>query len=100
MPRILVAVLALLSLTSAARSDTPPSPTTDVHAPLFNQTRPDRPLLRSVTSRAPSHSAAVTLSCCKVCTVGEARGNSHNALADLAPIVPPSSSTQRGSTHP
>jgi len=75
MTRILVSLLALLSLTSAARSDTPPNPTADIHAAVFNQAHRSGPLLRSVTSRASSRPTPVALSCCKVCSVGKACGN-------------------------
>ena len=87
MPRILIALLALLSLTSAARSDTPPSPTADIHATLFNQAHPGSPLLRSVTSRGALHSTPA-LSCCKVCSVGKACGNtciSRNKTCHVGP---------------
>jgi len=70
--RTLLALLALLWLTAAAFSDTPPSPTTDAHAPLFHQVHSQSPLLRSVTPRGAEHPA---LSCCKVCSVGKACGN-------------------------
>jgi hypothetical protein len=73
MPRILIALLALLSLTGAARSDTPPGRTPDAHATLFNQARLDSPILRLMPSRASSH--ATPLSCCKVCSIGKACGN-------------------------
>jgi hypothetical protein len=75
MPRFLIALLALLSLTPAARSDTPPSPTEVAHAALFNPAHPDNRVLRS---RAIANSARLTpiaLSCCRVCSVGKACGN-------------------------
>ena len=75
MPRILIAVLALLSLTGAARKDTLPSPTDVVHATLFNPAHPDNRLLQSRTAAGFAHPTPVALSCCKVCSVGKACGN-------------------------
>ena len=75
MPRLLVAVLALLALTPAARSDTPPSPTDVVHATVFNQAHPENRLLRSRTATEIAHPAPAALSCCTVCSVGKACGN-------------------------
>jgi len=75
MPRILIALLALLSFTSAARSDTPPGRTADIHAVLFIQAHRRGPLPQSVTFRAFSYPTPVALSCCKVCSVGKACGN-------------------------
>jgi hypothetical protein len=75
MSRVLIALLALLSLTSAARSDTPPNPTGKIHAELFNQAHPGNQLLRSRTAAGFTHPTPVALSCCKVCTVGKACGN-------------------------
>jgi hypothetical protein len=75
MPRVLIVLLALLSLTSAARSDTPPSPTAGNHATLFNQAHSGNQLLRSRTTAGFAHPTPVALSCCKVCTVGKACGN-------------------------
>ena len=75
MPRILIALLALLSLTPAARSDTPPSRTAVVHATLFNPVHADNGLLRSRAAAGIAHLTPVALSCCKVCSVGKAFGN-------------------------
>ncbi len=47
MPRILMGFLVLLSLTSAARSDTPPSRRTDNYALLY-QAHSDNRLLRGI----------------------------------------------------
>lgn len=74
MPRVLVAVLWLLALSSAARSDTPPSRTVDNYD-LLRQAHSNNPLLRSVSSRGASHPTQVALSCSKVCSVGKACGN-------------------------
>jgi len=71
MPRILIALLALLSLTSAARSDTPPNLTSDFHATLFSHARSDNHFLHSV---AP-HTVPVALACCKICSPFKACGN-------------------------
>jgi hypothetical protein len=54
MIRTLLASLALLSLTGAAHSDTPPSPTADARAALFHPVRSDSALLRSVTPADPA----------------------------------------------
>jgi len=75
MPRILVALLALLSLTTVARSDTPPSPTEVVRATLFSQVHPDNRLLQSRTAAGIAHLTPAALSCCRVCSVGKACGN-------------------------
>ncbi len=75
MPRILTAVLALLSLTSAARSDAPPSPTDVAYATLFSQAHPDNRLLRSRTDAGLARPNPVVLTCCRVCSVGKACGN-------------------------
>jgi hypothetical protein len=88
MPRILIALLALLSLTSAARSDTPPSPTDGVHATLFNQAHSDNRLLRSRNTAGIAHPTPAALSCCKVCSVGKACGNtciSRNKTCHVGP---------------
>jgi hypothetical protein len=88
MPRILIALLALLSLTSAARSDTPPSPTAVVHATVFNPAHLDNRLLRSPTAAGIAHPTPVALSCCKVCSVGKACGNtciSRNKTCHVGP---------------
>jgi hypothetical protein len=75
MPRILIALLALLSLTtSAARSDTPPNPTADNDA-LFHQAHSESRLLRSHATASPAHLTPVALSCCTVCSIGKACGN-------------------------
>ena len=87
MPRILIALLALLSLTNAAYSDTPPSPTADNHAALFNPAHPDN-RLRSRAIASSAHPAPVALSCCKVCSVGKACGNtciSRNKTCHVGP---------------
>jgi hypothetical protein len=75
MPRILVALLTLLLLSDAARSDTPPSRTDVVHATLFNQAHPDNRLLRSRAASGFNHPAPAALSCCTVCSVGKSCGN-------------------------
>ena len=88
MPRILIALLALLSLTSAARSDTPPGRTADNHAALFNPAHPDNRLLRSRAIASPAHLTPVALTCCKVCSVGKACGNtciSRNKTCHVGP---------------
>lgn len=88
MPRGLVAILLLLSLTGAARSDTPPSPTVESHATLFNQAHPYNQLIRSRTAAGFAHPTPVALTCCKVCSVGKACGNtciSRNKTCHVGP---------------
>ena len=71
MPRILVALVALLSLMGVANADTPPSPTA-LQTTLFNQAHPNNGVLRS---RALADLTPVAVTCCKVCSVGKACGN-------------------------
>jgi hypothetical protein len=75
MPRVLVAAVWLLALSSAARSDKPPNPTDVVRVTLFDQARPDNRLLRPRVIASSAHSTPVALSCCTVCSVGKACGN-------------------------
>jgi hypothetical protein len=75
MPRILVALLAPLLLTSAAHSETPPTSPRAGHAVLFASTHPDNHLIRSLAASGSAHSAPAALTCCKVCSVGKACGN-------------------------
>jgi len=75
MIRNLTACLALLLLSAAARSDTPPSPTDGVHATLFTPAHPDNRLLGSRMAAGIARPTPAALSCCKVCTVGKACGN-------------------------
>jgi len=72
MIRTLFACLALLCLSAPAFSDRPPIPTADTHATLFHHEHSESAVLRSVTARGSEHNA---LSCCKVCSVGKACGN-------------------------
>jgi hypothetical protein len=75
MIRLVLASLVLLWLTAPAHSDTPPNPTDVVHATLFNQAHPDSRLLRSRPIPSSAHLTPAALSCCKVCSVGKACGN-------------------------
>jgi hypothetical protein len=73
MPRALAFVLALLSLTASASSETPPGPPAAAQATLFTPAHTDNRLFRPLTGGGSVHSTAVA--CCKVCSVGKACGN-------------------------
>jgi hypothetical protein len=75
MSRILLTLVALLALTSAAQSETPPSPAAAVHAALFAPFPATNQLIRSLTVRDSVHATPAALTCCKVCSVGKACGN-------------------------
>lgn len=88
MPQILIALVALLLMNTAACSGTPPSPTTTVSAALFARAHPDNRLLHSRTAPDFAHPTPVALSCCKVCSVGKACGNtciSRNKTCHVGP---------------
>ena len=74
MPRIHVVLVALVALMSIAHSETPP-PTTAPQTSLFTQAHPDSGLLRSRAFANSARSTPVALTCCKVCSVGKACGN-------------------------
>jgi hypothetical protein len=74
MPRTLVTLVALVSLMGAAQSETPPSPTA-LQTTQFTQANPDNGLLRLRTLADSARSTPVALTCCKVCSVGKACGN-------------------------
>jgi hypothetical protein len=74
MPRIFIALVALLALIGAAHSETPP-PMTALKAALFTQAHPDNGLLRSRTLAGSARSTSIALTCCTVCSVGKACGN-------------------------
>jgi hypothetical protein len=74
MLRFAFALVALLSLTGTAHSDTPPFPTA-LQTTLFTQAHPDNGLLRSRALADSAHSTPVALTCCKVRSVGKACGN-------------------------
>jgi hypothetical protein len=75
MPRMLVALVALLSFMGAAHSETPP-PTVAVHAALFTPAHTDNRFLKSRAAPADSaRSMPVALTCCKICSVGKACGD-------------------------
>jgi hypothetical protein len=67
--------MALFALTSAAQSETPPAPTAAIHDALFTPAPADNRLLRSLTVRGAVHATPAALTCCKVCSVGKACGN-------------------------
>jgi hypothetical protein len=76
MPRILVALLALVSISGMAYAEAPPAPAAAIHAALLTPAPADNPLLRSLAAPGGSaHSTPVALTCCKVCSVGKACGN-------------------------
>jgi hypothetical protein len=73
MPRALAILLALLSFTASASSETSPGRTAAAQATLFTPAHTDNWLFRSLTGEGAVHSTAVA--CCKVCSVGKACGN-------------------------
>jgi hypothetical protein len=75
MPRILVALVALVSLSGAVYADTPTVPAAAVHSALFTPTHSDNRFVRSLAVPGSAHSAPAALTCCKVCSVGKACGN-------------------------
>jgi hypothetical protein len=75
MPRILVALLALFSISGVVYADTTPAPTLAVHAALFPSARPDNHFFRSLAARGSAQSTPAALTCCKACSVGKACGN-------------------------
>jgi hypothetical protein len=75
MLRSLKFCLAIVLPSIAAHSNTPPALTADFHVTVFKRTHPQNQLLRSITSRTSRQAAQFALSCCKVCTVGKACGN-------------------------
>jgi hypothetical protein len=66
MLRALALLLALLSLTASASSETSPGSTAAAQAILFTSAHTDNRLFRSLTVAGAVHSTAVA--CCKVCT--------------------------------
>jgi hypothetical protein len=75
MPRILIALLALMSLSGAVYADTAPDSAAAVHIALFTPTHPDNHLARFLAAPRSAHSTPAALACCKVCSVGKACGN-------------------------
>jgi hypothetical protein len=75
MPRILVALVALFLISGTAQSEAPPIPAAAVHAALFAPAHEKNSLIRSLTVRDSAHSTPAALTCCKVCSVGKACGN-------------------------
>jgi len=75
MPRMLVALVVLVVLSSTAYSETPAAPATAVHAALFTPAHTENRFLRSRALADPARSIPVALACCKVCSVGKACGN-------------------------
>jgi hypothetical protein len=75
MARILVALLAFQVMTSAAHSETPPTAAAAIHTALFTPAPADNRLLRSLTVPSSAHSTPAAHTCCKICSVGKACGN-------------------------
>ncbi len=75
MPRILFALVVLVSIGGVAYADTPPVPAAAVHAALFTSVPTDNHLLTSRALADSARSTPVAPSCCKVCSVGKACGN-------------------------
>jgi hypothetical protein len=73
MARTLALLVALLSVTTYASSATSPGLTAAVPATLFAPAHTDNWLFSSLTAGGAVHSTA--LACCKVCSVGDACGN-------------------------
>jgi hypothetical protein len=73
MARTLALLVALLSLTTSASSETAYGPSTVGQATLFTEAHTDNRLFRSLTGAGAFHSTAVA--CCKVCSLGKACGN-------------------------
>jgi hypothetical protein len=75
MSRTLVALVAVVALIGSAYGETPPPPATTVHAALFTPAHTDNQLVRSLAASGSAHSTPAALTCCKVCSVGKACGN-------------------------
>jgi hypothetical protein len=75
MLRTLTVLLALLSLTGAANSNTTPRTAAAVHSALFTPVHTDNHFLRSLAASGSAHSTPTALACCKVCSAGKACGN-------------------------
>jgi hypothetical protein len=75
MPRILVALVVLAALMSTAYAEPPPLPAAVVHSALFAPTHSDNRFLRSLAASGTAHSTPTALTCCTVCSVGKACGN-------------------------
>jgi hypothetical protein len=73
MARTVTLLLALLSLTTSAISETAPGQTAAVQTTLFAPGHTDSRLFGSLTGGGTIHSTALT--CCKICSVGKACGN-------------------------
>jgi hypothetical protein len=83
MPRALALLLALLSLTTSASSETMPGAPIAAQATPFAPGHTDNRLIRSLTGGRAVHSTALT--CCKICSVGKACGETKFAGdADIA----------------
>jgi hypothetical protein len=75
MPRILVTLLALFSISDGIYADTPPVPAAAVHSALFTSVPTDNHLLTSRALADSARSTPVIRTCCKVCSVDKACGN-------------------------
>ena len=74
MLRILVVLLALLSLTGVACAEGAAAPSA-AQVTLFTHTHSENGLFRSHALPTSARSTPLALACCKVCSVGKACGN-------------------------
>jgi hypothetical protein len=75
MLRFAFALVALLALSGAVYSATPPPPVAAVHAAVFTLAPIGNHFLRSLAASGSAHSTPAALACCKICSVGKACGN-------------------------
>jgi hypothetical protein len=75
MLRTLLVLLALLSLTSSASSETAPITARAQSGPSFETPHTGDRLLQSLGVQDSRHSIRALLACCKVCSVGKACGD-------------------------
>jgi len=75
MLRTLLTVLALLSLTASANSETAPITVRTHSATPFDTSHTGGRLLQSLGVQDCRHSTPAPLACCKVCSVGKACGD-------------------------
>ncbi len=66
MPRILVAVVALFSISGGVYADTPPSPAAAIHTALFTTVNADNHFVRSLVATGTAHSTPAALACCRL----------------------------------
>jgi hypothetical protein len=75
MPRIPVALVALLALSGVVHGDPSPAPANAALSVLFTPINADNRLIRSLAASGAAHSTPAALACCKVCSIGKACGN-------------------------